>query len=42
MNLLKRDNIFIEEVCDYKKYPLADNETPKLAADRLEYNFSGG
>lgn len=42
MKLLKRDNISIEEVCDYKKYPLADNETPKLAADRLEYNFSGG
>ena len=42
INLLKRDNISMEEVCDYKKYPLADNETPKLAADRLEYNFSGG
>ena len=42
MKLLERDNISIEEVCDYKKYSLADNETPKLAADRLEYNFSGG
>lgn len=40
--LLKRDNIRLEDVWDYKKYPLADNETPRLATDRLEYNFSGG
>lgn len=42
MNLLKRDNIKLEEVCDYKIYPLADNETPKLSADRFEYTFSSG
>ena len=42
MNLLKRDNIKVEEVYDYKIYPIADNELPKLSADRFEYNFSGG
>lgn len=42
MNLLKRDNIKLEEVCDYKLYPVADNDSPKLSADRFEYNFSSG
>lgn len=42
MSLLKRDNIKLEEVCDYKKYPIADNDSPKLSADRFEYNFSSG
>lgn len=42
MALLKRDNIQIEEVNDYKIYPIADNDTPCLAADRFEYNFSSG
>ncbi len=36
MSLLKRDNISIDEVCDYHIYPIADNDTPKLSADRLE------
>lgn len=40
MELLKRDNISLEEVCDYKIYPIADNDMPKLSADRLEYSFS--
>lgn len=40
MELLKRDNIKLEEVCDYHIYPIADNETPMLSADRLEYSFS--
>ena len=40
MNLLKRDNIKIEEVCDYHIYPIADNDTPMLSADRLEYSLS--
>lgn len=42
MNLLKRDKIKLEEVSDYKIYPIADNETPKLSADRLEYTFMNG
>lgn len=42
MSLLKRDKIEIEEVSDYKIYPVADNETSKLSADRLEYTFMNG
>ena len=42
VDLLKRDNINIEDVIDYKMYPIADNKAPKLSADRLEYNFSSG
>ena len=42
MALLKRDEIKVEEVKDYHIYPIADNDTPKLSADRLEYTFSNG
>ena len=42
MALLNRDGIKLEEVCDYHIYPIADNDTPRLAADRLEYTFSNG
>lgn len=42
MALLKRDNITVEEVKDYHMYPIADNDTPKLSADRLEYTFING
>ena len=42
MQLLKRDEIKLEEVDDYKIYPIADNDTPQLSADRFEYNFSNG
>ena len=42
MALLAKDNIKLEEVCDYKLYPIADNDMPKLSADRFEYNFSSG
>ena len=40
MELLKRDNIKLEDVCNYHIYPIADNDTPKLSADRLEYSLS--
>ena len=40
MGLLKRDNILLDEVDDYHKYPIADNDTPKLSSDRLEYSLS--
>ena len=40
MALLKRDNIDITEVDNYHLYPIADNDTPKLSADRLEYSLS--
>ena len=42
MNLLERDNIKLEEVDNYHLYPIADNDTPKLSADRLEYSLSNG
>ncbi len=42
MNLLNRDNIELEEVDDYKKYSIADNKSPRLSADRLEYTLSNG
>lgn len=42
MSLLKRDNIQINEVDNYHIYPIADNDTPCLSADRLEYSLSNG
>lgn len=42
MYLLNRDGIKLEEIADYKIYPIADNDSPKLSADRFEYNFSCG
>ena len=42
MKLLERDNIKVEEVNDYHIYPIADNDTPQLSADRLEYTLSNG
>ena len=42
MNLLNRDRIKIEEINDYHKYPIADNDTPMLSSDRLEYTLSNG
>lgn len=42
MKLLKRDEIDLLEVSDYKIYPIADNKMPKLSADRLEYTFMNG
>ena len=40
--LLKRDDIKNEEVVDYQIYPIADNDTPKLSSDRLEYTLANG
>lgn len=40
MELLKRDGITVEEVEDYHKYPIADNDTPQLSSDRLEYTLA--
>lgn len=38
--LLENDGILLEEVLDYKDYPIADNPSPRLCADRLEYYFA--
>ena len=40
MKLLKRDKIKVSEVDNYHLYPIADNDTPQLSADRLEYSMS--
>lgn len=35
-NCLKKDNISVEEVINFKKYTIVDNNRPKLCADRLD------
>lgn len=40
VKLLERDNIKISEIDDYQIYPIVDNDTPMLSADRLEYSLS--
>jgi len=40
MRQLKRDGILASEISDYHLYPIADNDVPGLAADRLEYSLS--
>lgn len=40
--LLTKDGILSSEISDYHLYPVADNDVPGLAADRLEYTFSNG
>lgn len=42
MQLLERDKIKVEEVDNYHIYPIADNDTPRLSSDRLEYTLSNG
>ncbi len=42
MDLLNRDGISIDEISNYHIYPIADNDTPRLSSDRLEYTFSNG
>ncbi len=42
MELLERDNIKVEEIDNYHIYPIADNDTPRLSSDRLEYTLSNG
>ena len=36
LRLLKKNNIEIEDIIDFKKYPLVDNKRPRLCADRLD------
>ena len=37
--LLQTLRLTTDDVCDYHLYPVADNEGPKLCADRLEYTL---
>ena len=34
--LLSQDNLYLEDIIDFKKYSIVDNERPKLCADRLD------
>ena len=36
LELLKEDNIDVEEIIDFKRYTIVDNDRPKLCADRLD------
>lgn len=40
LELLHSHNIPLQAVDDYHRYPIADNDTPRLSADRLEYSLS--
>lgn len=40
MTRLQEWGISLEDVADYHQYPIADNDSPKLSADRLEYTLS--
>ena len=40
--LLQQDGLAVDDVVDYHKYPVADNEIPQLSADRLEYMYPSG
>ncbi|MGL6106314.1 HD domain-containing protein [Romboutsia sp.] len=37
--ILKKYNLTTKDVCDYHIYPVADNDSPLLSADRLEYTL---
>lgn len=40
MKELSRDGIDLSDIDNYHIYPIADNDIPKLSADRLEYTLS--
>ena len=37
--ILQREGLTVSQVADYHDYPIADNDTPWLSADRLEYSL---
>lgn len=39
MALLKKYGLKVDDVSDYHQYSIADNDTPRLSADRLEYTL---
>lgn len=39
MTILQKYQITLEEIKDYHIYPIADNDSPQLSADRLEYTL---
>lgn len=40
MEKLKELGLTLDDVADYHRYPIADNDSPKLSADRLEYTLT--
>lgn len=39
MRLLSEHGLTLDAVADYHRYPIADNDSPRLSADRLEYTL---
>lgn len=39
MSLLDKYQLTIDDIKDYHMYPIADNDSPQLSADRLEYTL---
>lgn len=39
MHLLAQSGLTLDDVADYHRYPIADNDSPRLSADRLEYTL---
>ena len=37
--ILSEHGLNTDDVCDYHRYPVADNDSPRLSADRLEYTM---
>lgn len=37
--ILAENGLCTDDVCDYHRYPVADNDAPRLSADRLEYSL---
>ena len=37
--VLRAHGLTTDAVCDYHRYPIADNDSPRLSADRLEYTL---
>lgn len=37
--VLRKYELTTKDVCDYHRYPIADNDSPLLSADRLEYTI---
>ena len=39
LSLLEKTGLSVDEVKDYHRYPVADNDSPRLSCDRLEYTL---
>ena len=39
MAILAENGLSLDAVADYHRYPIADNDSPRLSADRLEYTL---